>query len=229
MDGMRRGRTALVKCQFGVADTPPRPFLRRRRSSVKFTSSLTAMSHILTSPAIRKTSSETASCLSSNICGEFRRSSWHYGGGAQPDQSVTPTAQTLQPTKTQPGDRRAVELHKLAFSCPRRVRKAARPSLTAALAQDRATWPYLPRLSSKSVMRRQNRASKSRQIDGDPCVGVEIDGGGIVVGILALSPHRTGSERLGRNQRREPPNWWREGVSQPSEDREIIDGRSEPR
>jgi hypothetical protein len=33
-------------------------------------------------------------------------------------------------------------------------------------------------------MRKQNRATKSRQIDGDPCVGVEIDGGGIVVGIF---------------------------------------------
>jgi Cytochrome C oxidase, cbb3-type, subunit III len=60
---------------WGCRHTPPRPFLRQRRSSVKFTSGLTAMSHILTSRAIQKTSSETASCRSSNTCVEFRRSS----------------------------------------------------------------------------------------------------------------------------------------------------------
>jgi hypothetical protein len=43
------------------------------------------MSHILTSPAIRKTSSETVYCPLSNICAEFRRSSRDnpfVGGGA---------------------------------------------------------------------------------------------------------------------------------------------------
>jgi Cytochrome C oxidase, cbb3-type, subunit III len=64
-----------------------------RRSSVKSTSILTVMSHILTSRAIQKTSSETASCRSSNIFVEFRRSSWHpevgdrgSPGGALPDK-----------------------------------------------------------------------------------------------------------------------------------------------
>jgi hypothetical protein len=42
-------------------------------------------------------------------------------------------------------------------------------------------------------MRRQNLATKSRQMDGDLCDCGGIDGGGIVVGIsLALSPHRSG-------------------------------------
>jgi hypothetical protein len=86
---------------------------------------------------------------------------------------------------------RGARSHKRIFSRPRGVRAAAGPSLTAALAQNRATWPYLPRLSSNSVMRRQNRATKSRQMDGDLCVSVGIDGGGIVVGILSALSAQT--------------------------------------
>ena len=71
-----------------------------------------------------------------------------------------------------------------SFLSSRRVSDAARPRLTAALVPNRAMRPYLPRLSSNPAMRRQNLASKRRQIDGDPCFGGGAGGG--VVGIATL-------------------------------------------
>ena len=64
-----------------------------------------------------------------------------------------------------------------SFLSSRRVSDAARPRLTAALVPNRAMRPYLPRLSSNPAMRRQNLASKRRQIDGDPCFGGGAGGG----------------------------------------------------
>jgi len=68
------------------------------------------------------------------------------------------------------------------FLPPRRVSDAARPSLTATLVPNRATRPYLPRLSSNSAMRRQTLASKSRQMDGELDVVVAVGSG---VGIIS--------------------------------------------
>lgn len=74
------GRNAIeshgaVKCQFGVADTHPRPFRQLKHRNVKYTGCLTLLSHISTSLAIQKTLSETVYCLLLNICVAFRRSS----------------------------------------------------------------------------------------------------------------------------------------------------------
>ena len=74
-DETRLNRTALVKCQFGVADTHPRPFRQLKHRNVKYTGRLTLLSHISTSLAIQKTLSETVYCLLLNICVAFRRSS----------------------------------------------------------------------------------------------------------------------------------------------------------
>jgi hypothetical protein len=91
MDETRLNRTALVKCQFGVADTHPRPFRQLKRASLRYTGRLILMSHISTSPAIRKTSSETVYCLLSNICVEFRRSSRDiHCAGAAPNFEESP-------------------------------------------------------------------------------------------------------------------------------------------
>lgn len=61
-----------------------------------------------------------------------------------------------------------------------RVRDTVPPNLTAVLAPNRATRPYLPRRSSNRVMLKQNLASKSRQIDGDFCSGAGPEDGTIV-------------------------------------------------
>src|SRR6476659_9172269 len=74
-DETRLNRPALVKCQFGVADTHPRPFRQLKHRNVKYTGRLTLLSHISTSLAIQKTLSETVYCLLLNICVAFRRSS----------------------------------------------------------------------------------------------------------------------------------------------------------
>ena len=80
------------------------------------------------------------------------------------------------------------------------IREAARPSFAAALAPNRATPPYLPRLSSNRVMRRQNLASTSSQMEGDPCFGG--GAGWDVVGIATLVARYLTSELFCRNVRR---------------------------
>jgi len=61
-----------------------------------------------------------------------------------------------------------------------------RANLVAALLADRVTHPDLPRLSWNSAMRRQNLASKSRQMAGGLCV--DESRVGTVVGIVLRGP-----------------------------------------
>jgi hypothetical protein len=79
-----------------------------------------------------------------------------------------------------------------------RMREAARPSFAAALAPNRATRPYLPRLSSNRVMRRQNLASTSSHTEGNFGGGAGED----VVGIATLVARYLVSDLFCRSVRR---------------------------
>src|SRR6266436_3736586 len=91
MDETRLNRTTLVKCQFGVADTHPRPFRQLKRASLRYIERPILMRHTLTSHAIQKTSSQTVSCLLSNICVDFRRSKV----GGHPSRPPLPPMRTI--------------------------------------------------------------------------------------------------------------------------------------